>query len=430
MKLSLTLLCITALAFLAGAGCEEASTPLSNTGLRSDATPALAEKAFPPQQTPPPTDLVTVALGSEALEFWPFTGENFSGQGQDPINLIFFGNADPRAIRAALLSVDGDRTAFEWPAQPPFNSQWQDAIGNVQTGYGSTTGWTGGAIQLACGDYHIARFHLRLFRLGDWTVGNAHFEILIPGTSDHQVISWELAEQFVMTDLVRSGILDPQLPMSPTQAINPSPFKSIPAMVYNGLPVELRAAIGGPLGDVTSDVPIGTDGHAMIFNVAGGVLWEPAVTVENTVSVYDQVIPKPFCIDEQYPWVHVAGPVSLHQVNELTAAGEFISTFRAEGELYVTPVNPFTGEVLGETIRAVVREHHDTYLSDAAARASSMQHQVLLPPVAEGGGKLLIRLRVNTDGANGYQVLIQCGDDPVAESTERLGPSLVDARVN
>ncbi|MCK4573185.1 MAG: hypothetical protein KAU36_02385, partial [candidate division Zixibacteria bacterium] len=331
------------------------------------------------------------------------------------------GKADPRDIRAALMSVDGDRTAFGWTGDPPFNGVWQDAIGNIQTGYGSASGWTGGAVQLACGDYHVARFHLRLFRLGDWTVGNAHFEILIPSTSDHQVLSWEFAEQFVLTDMMRCGLLDGDLPMAPSGAINPAPFRTIPAIIYNGLPVELRAAIGGPLDDVTEDVPIGTDGQATIFNLAGSLPWTPGVNEENSVSVYDIVMPKPFCSSGPDDYVHVGGPVSLHQINELTPAGEFISTFRAEGELYITPINPQTGKPSGETMRAIVREHHDAYLSDAAVRASSMQHQVIIPPSAEGAGKLHIRLRVNTSGANGFKASIQCGDDPPMQSRERYG---------
>lgn len=424
-----TLICIAALALLAFVGCEDASTPFGNTNLTADNSFTFLHMPFQPDRTPPPTELVTVTFGTEAFEFWPYTGENFTGQGHDPVNVIFYGKADPRSIRAALMSLDGDRTGFDWPDEAPFNGTWQDAIGNIQTGYSVGSDWTGGAIQLACGDYHSARFHLRLFRCGEWTVANAHFEVLIPGTSDHQVLSWEFAEQFVITDLIRSGVLDADLPMVFTQAINPAPFGAIPAVIYNGLPVSLRAAIGGPLSDVTVDVPIGTDGRATIFNVVTSLPWEPGINVENSVSTYDQVIPKPFCSDGPYDFVHVAGPVYLNQINELTPTGEFISTFRAEGELLVTPVNPITGEVVGETKRALVREHHDAFLSEKSVRASSLQNQTILPPSAEDGGKLLIRLRVNSDGANGYKELIQCGDNEVSQVAGLAGSTLVDPYV-
>ena len=76
------------------------------------------------------------------------------------------------------------------------------------------------------------------------TLGNAHFELLIPGTTDHQVLSWELAEQLVTVDMVRSGLLA-AAPGS-TAPINAAPgFRQIPAEIYNLLPAELRAASAG-----------------------------------------------------------------------------------------------------------------------------------------------------------------------------------------
>lgn len=84
-------------------------------------------KPSTPQVTPSP--LVTVNLGASSLEFWPFTGNDFSGTPQDPINLLFAGESDPRALRAALLFLDGDRTAFGFPNVFPFNCTWIDAIG-------------------------------------------------------------------------------------------------------------------------------------------------------------------------------------------------------------------------------------------------------------------------------------------------------------
>ncbi len=65
---------------------------------------------------------MTVDIGIDALEFWPYTTDIFPATPKDPINLIFFGEADPRDIRAALLSLDGDRTAYGMDPIPPFNS--------------------------------------------------------------------------------------------------------------------------------------------------------------------------------------------------------------------------------------------------------------------------------------------------------------------
>ena len=92
-------------------------------------------------------------------------------------------------------------------AVPPFTLTWKDCIGDVQSGYADEFGWTGGVVQVGLGDYESPRFHMRLFKVGNWTVANAHFEILIPGTADHQVLSWELAEQRVIADIMRTGQL-------------------------------------------------------------------------------------------------------------------------------------------------------------------------------------------------------------------------------
>ena len=89
----------------------------------------------------------------------------------------------------------------------PFDCTWEDAIGGHQGAYARETGWSGSAIQLQCGDYEGLRFHLRLFRAGERTIVNAHFETIIPATTEHQVLSWELAEQFAVGDLGRTGVL-------------------------------------------------------------------------------------------------------------------------------------------------------------------------------------------------------------------------------
>jgi len=134
----------------------------------------------------PPADIATVEFGGQTLHLWPYTGGSFDGTPSDPINLVFVGKADPRAIRAALLALDGDRTAFGYPNDYPFNATWSDANGDVQTSYADGEGWVGNVIQLQLGRYEFGRVHLRLFRTGSafgdggvWTLGGAHFEILI-----------------------------------------------------------------------------------------------------------------------------------------------------------------------------------------------------------------------------------------------------------
>ncbi len=383
-------------------GCADRNEP---AGVSQSALAASASGA------PAPAPLVTVTAGGGALTFWPFAGDNFAGAPVDPINLIFTDEADPRGLRAALLLLDGDRTAFGFPNAFPFNCTWSDAIGGVETAYGSSAGWVAGAMQLACGPYGPLRFHLRFFDLGRATIGNVHFEVLIPGTADHAVLSWELAEQLVVADFVRSGLLDPSAPLAVTGSINPSPFRDIHPAIYNGLPTELRAAIGGPLGNVTAPVPIATDGRATVLNLAGSVSGSPAVARQEFVIQFGQVIPKPFCTSGPADFLLVQGPVQLRQQIVLTRSGNYESEFHAQGHLDITPVNVSTNPPtpIGETFRAQVNEHHAGVITDAVTMASSFLMQLLIPPSALGQGRLTVQLRVGPGGRTDSAIDVRCG---------------------
>lgn len=393
---------LTPLLFIA---CEQ---PHDVTG----ATPAAA--AMRAAAVAAPTPLVTVAGPAGAVEFWPFLGPDFSGapaEALDPINLLFVGRSDPRALAAGLRLLDGDRTAFGFPNAFPFNCTWHDVPeGNVEFGYATGAGWLGAAVQLACGDFSPLRFHLRLADGGEWTIANAHVDLHIPGTADHQVISWELAEQLVTVDMLRSGLLDPSVPLFPTDQINPAPFREIPAIIYNGMPVDLRGAIGGPLGDVTAPVPIGTDGHATVFNVAGLIDGTPGVARLDYVLEYDQIIPKPFCASGPFDFIYITGPVRLQQVVALTPSGNYLSAFQALGHLEVTPVNPLTDPPtpIGDTFRAVVNEHHKGIMTDNVTLTSSFQLRILIPAGAPFSGRLLVNIQVGPGGATHSDVSVRC----------------------
>jgi len=398
------------LIFISNFGCEKGTnSPNKNSGDDQIFNSLEARKCSPVLETQP-AEIVAVEVGEDFLEFWPYTGEDFSGTPQDPINLIFYGKADPRDIMSALMSLDGDRTALGFPDEPPFNNTWTDAIGDVQTGYSITDGWTGGAMQLACGDYGPARFHIRLFRMGDWTVANAHFEILIEGTTDHQVISWELAEQFVLADFMRSGLLDETVPIISTAQINQAPFRTIPAFIYNSLPDAIKMLAGGPMGSVSGDVPIITDGHAVILNLTEGVEWQEDNRTQDLVIDFNQVIPKPFCSAGSDDYVFVQGPVYLKQTVRMTKWGYYYMDFRAYGELTVTPVNPLTGEPLAEPYTAKVRERHEAMLSNKRCNASSMLFQILKPMSLPGSGWIYKRLRIDNYGQNIFLSLDHCSD--------------------
>ena len=53
--------------------------------------------------------------------------------------------------------------------------------------------------------------------------------------------------------------------------------------------------IGGPIEDVTEDVPIGTDGMATILNLASAAERVYETRTQDLLITYDQTVPKPFC---------------------------------------------------------------------------------------------------------------------------------------
>jgi hypothetical protein len=354
-----------------------------------------------------PTPAATAALGGRSVEFWPYTGTNFSGAPQDPINLVFFGENDPRQIRAALMSLDGNRSAFGFPPAFPFNCTWSDAIGNVQTAYSSE--WLGSAVQLECGPYGPLRFHMRLFRAGAATLGNVHFELLIPGTTEHEVLSWKLAQNLVTADLARSGLLGTA--PTPTAMLHPTEFHDIRAAIYNGLPVPVRAAIGGPLSNVSANVPIQSSGVAMMFDLARGVDVVPGEDVEHFVVTWNQVIPKPFCSQGPSSYILVQGPLTLHQRAGIDAEGNYSVEFSTGGTLSLTPVNPFTSPPtpLEATYTAEVQETHGGVLTDEMSKASMFQLQRELPSEGPYRGTLRTQLHVGpTQEASKYRIDIEC----------------------
>jgi hypothetical protein len=351
----------------------------------------------------PATPLVTLP-GLTVTGILPYLTDDLVTP-QDPVNLVFTGVADPRAIRDALLGLGGSRGA-PFPPVFPFTCVWSDAIGGLMAGYGEAEGWGGAAVQLQCGSYGPVRFHLRLVALGALTVGNAHFEVLIPGTTDHQVLSWELAEQLVTYDVARTGVLG--APPSATAAITAAPtHRAIPAVIYNGLPVELRAVTGGPLADVAADVGIANDGHATVLALAGRAPSAPAETSQHFSLEFNQLVPKPFCA-EGPEYLLVQGPVTLDQEVRTAERGELRQTFRAHGDLIALPIDPGSGLPAGAAYRAAVSERQDTRAADAGGEVVGLQHQQLLPAGLPGGGALQIRIAVRPGLAPEYDRKVLC----------------------
>jgi len=393
------------------AGCSDRSTsPL-------EPSPDLFDFGF--QNVPgrgvaadPPAGVVDVTAGDETLSLFPYTGSDFSGNPVDPINIVFVGNVDATMIRNALMALDGDRSGTGLPPVAPFNGTWGDALGDVQTTYADGAGWVGSVVQLSLGGYGPVRVHLRLFETrqpygdgGKWTLGGAHFEVLIPGTTDHQVLGWELARQIVAADLMRSGLA---VTASSSGVINATPsFRTIPAVIYNGVPDALKLLAGLPPGPTATDVPIPSDGQATVLQVSGEVA-NLADSRETSFTLqFSQIIPKPFCSDSPFDYLLVEGPVSLRKVVRTTSHGSYAYDAEIRGQLTATPVDVTQSPPVpaGDSFKVTASDVQHGFISAEDARVSMQGKRIII-----GGGaeKQFIRLEVHEHGTNDYSVAVKC----------------------
>lgn len=409
---------LAAVALALGAcGKETAELMSTHTGLsRSGSALSRAPEGSEAQSqdVAPPSGLVTVSDNGSSLTLWPYTGTSFDGVGSDPVNLLFVGEADPVAVRDALMSLDGNRTALGFPPVPPFDARWTDCVGDAQTNYAQGGGWAGSVIQLQLGSYAPLRVHLRLFTTGaaygagTWTVGAAHFEVLIPGTADHQVLSWELAEQIVAADLLRSGLLDAGSPATPSGAINAAPsFREIPNFIYNGLPPELAGLIQGPPQPSEAGVPIANDGQATVLHLAKRAPRAGATHEAFTIE-YDQVVPRPLCSGGPLDWIHVKGPVAFEKTAGVDNTGRYFFDSRYAGQLTATPVDITATPPApsGEPFEALVSERQDGETGPRGSRVHAFTRRLV--PGQGGSEFVLTRLDVGTIGGNRFELQTRC----------------------
>lgn len=389
-------------AVLAVGACDDESGPTEVLSQVEGATSVTASSSLILNQT----DLVTVELDGFSLEFWPYTGRTPTlGDAADPINLVLRGGVDPRILRARLMFLDGDRTAFGFPPVSPFDCTWSDAIGGMQSTFAASFGWSGSAVQLQCGAYDPARMHLRLFRFGDWTVANSHFEILIPGTTDHEVVAWELAEQLALVDFLRlSGV------PGVTEMINEFPtYRQILGPVFDGLPPAL-------VGLLLATGSINEEGELFNNGVAQTIVLPDLAPAHGGVEIarqeitidFDQVIPRPFCTGDGADFLLVTGPVTLDQQVVYTPNGNFTSHYHAKGHLDVIQIDPATGTPVSEPYRALVNQHGRSVLTDEVNMVSDIQLQMEIRTRGGERGQLILNMSIGPHGAGDVSVLASC----------------------
>jgi hypothetical protein len=349
-----------------------------------------------------PSGIVTVGEGSGATEVWPYTSTGFSTTGQDPINLVFMGAADPREIRATLLSLSGSGRPGPLAA---FNCTWSDAVGDPQTGYTVREGWVGSAIQLQCGTFQGPRFHIRMFRHGAITLANAHYEILIPGTNMHEVLSWELAESLVAADIARSGFL--AAAPSLTGPITSAPyFRAVQAPVAAMLPAQQKAALGLLVnGDGTASIP--NDGRAMVLQLAGAPSQMKGLVESELVIQFGQVIPKPFCVPGTTGYLFASGPVTVRMSSGIVGQN-YQSTITSTGTLNLIEINPLNGQTVGSPYQGVVYEQTNVKLTNGSSEVEFFSTREETPDAGPTRGKRTEFLRARENGQDAYDLSITC----------------------
>jgi hypothetical protein len=336
---------------------------------------------------------VPVAVGTETLDVWPYTTSDFETQ-SDPVNLVF-PNADPRAIRQELMKLDGSRPPFAFLPQGAGACTWMDAMGYEQAAWGEPDGWVGGSVQLACVASRAHplgspfRFHVRLFRVGAHTFGAAHFEILVSGTPEHEVLSWDLARDLVAYDVGSTGTVVG--PVTATSLIPEGTFRAVRRPVFDAL---LSFGFGGLLVDLfpahppmppwpawPADVPIPTSGEAAVLATDIGFEPRQAKHEASTDVSFNIVVPKPFCSsgsdDPTDDFVWLQGPLHFAQSVHTNPSGKYERRYAIGGTLRVTPMRivtpptpttppgyaptgePAVEASISETHRAMLTEHYD-----------------------------------------------------------------------
>ena len=207
-------------------------------------------------------------------------------------------------------------------------------------------------------------------------------------------------------------MLDHNFPLFPSDPINDAPsFREVPAAVYNGLPADLRVAIGGPLENVSADWPLPNDGSATVFNVVGTAPDAERLVARRELDFqYDQVIPKPVCSAGPFDYVYITGPVKLVQHLVVTGSGNYMTNYRASGRLAITPVNPLTNPPtpIGETYQAVIAEMDKGIVTDQVTLASRYLIRVAVPPSAPLHGALFLSVHAGPAGLTQVQMETHC----------------------
>jgi hypothetical protein len=185
-------------------------------------------------------------------------------------------------------------------------------------------------------------------------------------------------------------------------------FREIPAIIYNGLPQDLRDLIGGPPAPVGEPVGIASSGTATILNLAESAPIAPGTWNDAFTLTYGQLVPKPICNASGSEYVFLSGPVTFRTAVTVDDTGLLSYGASYSGRLEVTPVDPTTNPPtpLGSPYYANVSMEQGGQLD---ADAASVQQMVKRIGVGERGAQLYsTKLRVATYGTDSYRETEKC----------------------
>jgi hypothetical protein len=234
------------------------------------------------------------------------------------------------------------------------------------------------------------------------TIGGTHWDLNVPGTNEHEVISWEVPEQLLMVDMIRTGLLA-GLPQETAQINDAPTFRVIRAPVYAGIPLALKTIAG-----ITGGPAIPTNGRARLFNVGTEEPIVPDVVEQQFTIQFNQIIPKPFCGGPS-DFLRVQGPIVFTGVARVTPSGTYQRESSATADLTAVAVNPFNGQPIGAPLHGLVTDDHVAGINPAGVSANAHKLQQLF----DAGGVLQAsqddKISAGTRGHDDFTRVVNCG---------------------
>ena len=289
------------------------------------------------------------------------------------------------------MTLVGRRPTWSFLPSGANGCVWMDGMGYDQAAYVEPEGWVGDELQLVCAtpDSPLGkedRFHVRLFRSGPHTIGGAHFEINVPGTAEHEVLSWEMARDFVTDEIAR---LDMAAFQGEAEVFEPKDgtFRTVRGQVnYYVFATNnafwARLGLLDPPAPGLPAAPIPATGLAAVFAPSFTFVPVKSDFTLTDYRTYGVVTTKPFCGGA--PVQITGGPLTLRLRVQTNPSGKYQRTFTVAGYLKIKTLS--TGVVQDAVISQISRG----MLTDNHGQVSEEVSQILLATDSAAGQSLYV----------------------------------------